>query len=1251
MKRTVAQGLQRVWFARSVEPRVLVGLSVALAVTVLLNRFGVLTPDTKPEIYLQPGQTARRFASPWLDTPNLGAPNYNVGVAPLAAFFALLEGLGIPAWLIMRIWRIALLLLAGWGVRLLVRHLLGRSVGQRHLDVAGVAAAIAYVANPYVIVGGGTTPTLQPYALLPWLVLCWFKGFRTPGWRWAVLAGLVLAGMGGLNAGIVPVFQLVVLVPVIAHAVAVERHSMISVLWQVTKSGLVFLALSAYWLVPALWAMGTGAAIAEATEQIGAINMANSYAEVIRGLGMWTLYGMDGLGPFDPDRFILVTSPVVILLSFGGPVLAGLGVRLSRSPARIFGATSVLVGALLMVGTFSTGKATVWGRAIESALDTIPGLVAFRTTNKVGAVLELGLAVLIGMAAAALSERLVTSWHRAGALLAAAAVTAGSIAPALVGGMFWIPMDVPEYWKDAARSINERGGDSRVLMVPGVGVPQYTWGYSGPDELGPSLFTRRPFVYRSVAPTGAAPGSSMLAEVDRRLHNGTLPPGTLSALAEYLRIGDVVARHDLVTTGDAARIEQQLDADPGLGPAEIFGAGSEAGGAQGPVTARRVVGSVDAASVAARPGSGALIVDGSGAAVPSLTEAGLLDHGPALLMSGTLDDEALERALGDGGRLVLTDSNARREWSNSNPVGVGPILSTADEPESTRTLFSVTEQTTGAQRGNVKVETDGDGLLFGPFDYGRVENAFDRDKTTAWRFGNFGTGEGNAVVVIPDNPMPMPSITLTALQSPDSRISEVRVWATTAGRTVVRDAEVPPWNSFPVTIDLGDQAVSRLRVEVTGVAGEGNTAVGFSEISIPGVRVARVVTTSSDLARRAPAAAADGGVDLASVDLDVLMERYRGDANGLTDEEARLVREFRLPDSRSLDISGTFRLAAGIADSRIDELFGATGPVSAESSSRLFGRPGVRASMAIDGSEALANTVTAWAPGGSVVGEWISVDFPTQDLESFTLTQNQGTSIATRVLVAVNDGDPFEASLTGGENEIVLPEPTEASRVRILITDRAGYGFVRFTDLGLPRRGGLALADVDACMSIGLIDGEPIRARVDLHVQDLLAGRPVPILPCDSPLELEAGLHRLGSNSDFAIDALHLATSGSPEARGRPVPLRVLSHSAGSIRVSLPSGCTACVLSTGQAYDPRWLGEADGRDLGEPMVVDGYAAGWRLEAIPPGGEITMHFGPRTLAVSAWVVSGLALLGSVAVLGWPRVRKHRETHVSAESAHG
>jgi arabinofuranan 3-O-arabinosyltransferase len=129
-----------------------------------------------------------------------------------------------------------------------------------------------------------------------------------------------------------------------------------------------------------------------------------------------------------------------------------------------------------MVGTFPNDHKTPWGRLIGAAIDTVPGLIAFRTTNKAGAVLELGLAVLVGVGAAAALAHLRTPIRRRVALGVVTAVVAGSVAPALSDDLDWVRMDVPRYWDQAAEVVNSRGDASRVLMVPGTGVPGYSWG-------------------------------------------------------------------------------------------------------------------------------------------------------------------------------------------------------------------------------------------------------------------------------------------------------------------------------------------------------------------------------------------------------------------------------------------------------------------------------------------------------------------------------------------------------------------------------------------------------------------------------------------------------------------------------------------------------------------------------------------------------------------------------------------------------
>src|SRR4029453_13070436 len=84
-------------------------------------------------------------------------------------------------------------------------HLLA---GERSSAAGRVAAAVVYVANPYVVVAGATTPVLVPYALLPWLLLTLARAVRAPSsWRWPAAFALVFFLMTGMNAGVVALFM------------------------------------------------------------------------------------------------------------------------------------------------------------------------------------------------------------------------------------------------------------------------------------------------------------------------------------------------------------------------------------------------------------------------------------------------------------------------------------------------------------------------------------------------------------------------------------------------------------------------------------------------------------------------------------------------------------------------------------------------------------------------------------------------------------------------------------------------------------------------------------------------------------------------------------------------------------------------------------------------------------------------------------------------------------------------------------
>ena len=421
--------LRRSWWTG--ERQLLLALAMLLVVVVLANDWAVLTPDTKPEIFLAPWRTAARFALPWLDSPSLGAPSFNVGVSPVAAVVGVLEA-GMPPWLAMRVWRILLLLVAAWGARRLYRDLVDGSSAD---TAAGrVAVAVAYVANPYVVSGGGTTPTILPYALLPWFVLLTRRAMRDRSWATACLAALALAGTSGLNAGVVGLLQLVALVPLGAYVLAVDRVRLRHAAAAMLRIGAVAFGLSLYWLVPTFGAVAAGTTAAASTESIEAINVASSFAEVVRGLGLWTLYGGAAKLPFTPGHISYLTAPVVVLLTYLPVAFGAVGARMRARPVTFLGAGLLLTGALVMVGTFPDDGPSAWGRAVRTVLDDVPGAVAFRTTNKAGAVLELGVALLVAAACVEVARRVRRPSARCGPGCGRARHCCGGGRPGVVRG-------------------------------------------------------------------------------------------------------------------------------------------------------------------------------------------------------------------------------------------------------------------------------------------------------------------------------------------------------------------------------------------------------------------------------------------------------------------------------------------------------------------------------------------------------------------------------------------------------------------------------------------------------------------------------------------------------------------------------------------------------------------------------------------------------------------------------------------------
>ena len=174
----------------------------------------------------------------------------------------------------------------------------------------------------------------------------------------------------------------------------------------------------------------------------------------------------------------------------------------------------------------------------------------------------------------------------------------------------------------------------------------------------------------------------------------------------------------------------------------------------------------------------------------------------------------------------------------------------------------------------------------------------------------------------------------------------------------------------------------------------------------------------------------------------------------------------------------------------------------------------------------------------------------------------------------------------------------------------------------MPRAGSLPATCASAALTAG---GRPLAFRVTGDIADLDAGTPLLAHGCTA-LDLPATRFDVrGLPRTLVID--HLRLDSAPPG-GIVLPGQggtVLSQGNGgdgrrtgvSIRVDGPAW-----LVLAESYDKGWRARCNGRDLGAPIPIEGYANGWLVQ--PSCTDPDFRFGPNGTLRFAYLLSILGL---------------------------
>jgi hypothetical protein len=629
----------------------------------------------------------------------------------------------------------------------------------------------------------------------------------------------------------------------------------------------------------------------------------------------------------------------------------------------------------------------------------------------------------------------------------------------------------------------------------------------------------------------------------------------------------------------------------------------------------------------------------------------------------------------EGGEVVITDSNRRRAFVASRTrQSVGATLAAGEDLSEDGALLDPFDrgsdaQTVAVYRGARHVRAPSSPQI-AQFPEQRPFAAFDRDPATHWLTDPTLEGDRHWVEIRLPERRDVDRVDVLPHPDPRATVTEVEVGD--------REFRINPgWNR----LEVGLRDVDRVRVLITDQRTTGDdagSAGGFAEIRIPGVRV-RELLRPPVLAERALARR-----DLNRTGLTYLLSRttadepfrrspapppppLRGDraeaeaalVRGAQDAETGLSRVISPPAARSWAADAWVTVAPEAPDPTLDRLTGtrARGARFA-SSGRFEGRPGFRASSAFDG-DPTRPWVAPWFEGRQAWIEWTT---PVQRTLRRLALQPGPTRARrparVRLVVDGAAGPPLSVERGG---EVVPPRAVRGRSFRLEVLGVRPGGTAPAIAIGELRGPGVPRARVpregrlrsgcfirlpsgapagDSPVVAGTVGGRRVALVPSGGIGGLDAGRPLRARQCGGPVALPAGEQEVHVPPGlFRVHTLRLrsaAPAPAPLARGGG---RVLDpgetgrgeHDGVKVDVDGPSW-----LVLAESYNRGWRASCDGRDLGEPEVLDGFANAWRVDR--PCRDVEFAFAPQRLVNVGYGLGALACLVLLGVLLLRRPRR-------------
>ncbi|MBH5334670.1 DUF3367 domain-containing protein [Streptomyces pactum] len=1231
----------------------------ALALVAFLARSpGKMTFDTKLPVALDPLRFLGDLGDLWHDRAGFGGiTDQYVGYAfPMLPYYALADLLHVPVWLAERLWLSIVVTAAFWGALRLAERLGVGSSGTRLLAAAGYA-----LWPTFSMVVGSTSAAALPGALLPWVIL----PLTDPAVSARVAAArsaLLIPFMGGVNAASTLASLLPVGLYLLSRPAGKRRRQLLC--WWLPG---VVLA-TAWWTVPLLLLGVYGEDFMPYVEQADTTTATMSATELLRGTGNWVGYLNFGEA-WLPGGWTAATYTLAVLGSAAAAALGLAGLARRDLPERRWLLLVVLSVVTVTLAGYGGALGGPFHGTVQEWLDG--WLRPFRNIYKFQPGLALALAFGIAHVTAWAGRRLPlpAPGRRALPGVAALLVLPGLALPYLNGTVLQPGAfdKLPSHWDQAADWLEENAEDSRALVVPATAHGLYTWG--SPVDQPLDVLARSRWAQRDFVPFGTPGSRRALDAVEQALLTGSEVPGLRDFLGRA-GLHDVVVRNDLdpdqLGYVPPQTVKRTLEASgyrkvAGFGP--LLTAGRIPDNA--PLQVQGLYPRLQAVEVyepadTERPGRvGARAVDatarvsGGPEALLQLSADPSMRDRPAVLTGDAHPGLARPPllAVADGMRRTdtrfgLVNANTSYTYTAGERNHPDSLQNPGEKPKQILPVEGVRHQTTAVLRGASEVTASSSGSwLFHLPQYDPV-NAFDGNPGTAWAEGSAGEPAGQWLRIAFDKPVTLPeSLSLTPLAGDGLRGAPTAVRVET-DRAAVESPLQP--NGTPQTVRAPAGPAKWLKITITDAQKPrpGISGAGFSEVSIPGVQVTRLLALPADAESvDAPAA---------------VYSLHRGsDPGGLSPAAAEVGLHRQFHTGAAADYAVTAR-ALAVPGPELDALLDKVAPgqrsgvtVSADSTSRAG--TGLSPRNLLDG-----DLTTAWIAGDRPV---LRLSWPKKTAVDEIVFAAAG-GVSTRpeqVFISSPHG-----STTAGvdQNGQARFEPITTDRMDITISRTAPLTLhnplagqdlqlpVGLSEVYIPALDALRgkPADPRVRFSLPCGEGPPLAVDGTLHatrasglVRDLTERRPVTVKLCagdaaDGEVALGAGRHRVeaGDAGPLALTEVTLRRGTVPAPAAADRTVRATDWSGDDRTVEVGPG-KAVYLQTYQNHNEGWRATLDGREL-TPVRLDGWQQGF---LVPAGASGTVHLSYEP---STWYHAGLfgGAAGVALLLGLALVRRRAGT---------